>query len=123
MRTTQKSHELRLRRKRRVRRHVLGTTERPRISVYRSLQHIYVQVIDDTNGSTLAATSTLDPAVKADLGDDLDKKGAAKVVGKRLAAICKEKNIARVVFDRNGFRYHGRVSSLAQAAREGGLEF
>lgn len=123
MRTTKTKHQLRLRRKRRVRRKVRGTTEQPRLNVYRSLQHIYVQVIDDTNGITLAATSTLDPVVKAQLGEDLDKKGEAKVVGTRLAAICKEKDITKVVFDRNGFRYHGRVSSLAQAAREGGLEF
>lgn len=110
------------RRKLRIRNKVAGSVERPRLSVFRSAKHIYAQVIDDTTGSTLAHASTLSKDLKGTLGED-DKTAAAKKVGALIAKICKDKGVARVVFDRNGYLYHGRISALAQAAREGGLEF
>jgi large subunit ribosomal protein L18 len=110
------------RRKLRIRKKVSGTTARPRLSVFRSARHIYAQVVDDTTGQTLAHASTLSKDLKGTLGDD-DKTAAAKKVGALIAKICKSRDIVRVVFDRNGYRYHGRVTALAQAAREAGLEF
>jgi large subunit ribosomal protein L18 len=110
----------RARRKVRVRKHVFGTTQRPRLNVFRSAKHIYAQVIDDLTGQTLACASTLG---KSGVGRDGKKVDQAKSVGKALALACKTKNIAAVVFDRNGYRYHGRVRAVAEAAREGGLEF
>jgi large subunit ribosomal protein L18 len=115
----------RLRIKYRIRKRIRGTPERPRLSVYRSGLHTYVQVIDDLAGVTLASASTLDPAVKAQLGGEArsgNKKGA-EVVGRAIAERLKEKGITRVVFDRNGFLYHGRVRAVADAARAAGLEF
>lgn len=112
----------RKRRRERVRKRIWGTDVRPRVCVYRSLKHIYAQVISDDRGTTLASVSTLSPEVKG----KLKKTGgleAAKQVGQLLALACKEKKIANVIFDRNGFRYHGRVKALAEAAREGGLLF
>lgn len=112
----------RLRRKARVRRKIIGTDERPRVCVFRSNKHIYAQVISDAQGKTLAAVSTL----MADLAQANDKsKGVdvAKQVGLALAKVCQEKKIKRVIFDRNGFLFHGRVKALADGAREGGLEF
>ena len=108
----------RLRRKVRVRQKVQGTEARPRVCVFRSNKHIYVQVISDSEGKTLASASTL--ATK-----DKTRKGVegAKQVGLALAKVCKEKNISKVVFDRNGFLFHGQVKALADGAREGGLEF
>ncbi|HEY1236378.1 MAG TPA: 50S ribosomal protein L18 [Candidatus Binatia bacterium] len=108
----------RLRRKVRVRQKVQGTDTRPRVCVFRSNKHIYAQVISDSEGKTLATASTL--ATK-----DKPRKGveAAKHVGLALAKVCKEKNINKVVFDRNGFLFHGQVKALADGAREGGLEF
>lgn len=106
----------------RVRRKVRGSSARPRLSVYRSLKHLYVQVIADDTGSTLAAAST----TQAVLGNDLKSKhsvAAAKAVGTAIAARCREQGINEVVFDRNGFLYHGRVKALADAAREAGLKF
>jgi large subunit ribosomal protein L18 len=112
----------RARRQERVRKKVLGTDARPRICVYRSNKHIYAQVISDDRGMTLASISTLggDPAeaVKKSKGVE-----AAKQVGLALAKICKEKNITRVIFDRNGFLFHGQVKAVADGVREGGLEF
>jgi large subunit ribosomal protein L18 len=110
----------RKRRKQRVRKRVQGSDARPRVCVFRSNKHIYAQVISDERGTTLAAASTLSGDLTAD-----KKKGsaAAKQVGLALARICKEKNITRVVFDRNGFLFHGRVKAVADGAREGGLEF
>src|SRR6476660_2387092 len=111
----------RLRRKVRVRHKVVGTDARPRVCVFRSNKHIYAQVISDAQGKTLAAVSSL-----ASAGDGAKKaKGTevAKQVGAALAKACKEKNISRVIFDRNGFLYHGRVKAVAEGAREGGLEF
>jgi large subunit ribosomal protein L18 len=109
------------RRKLRIRKKISGTSERPRLSVFRSAKHIYAQVIDDVSGATLVAVSTLTKDVKGE-GDE-GKVGASKRVGQLLAAKCKEKNIAKVVFDRNGYMYHGRVVALAEGAREGGLDF
>lgn len=112
----------RLRRKARVRKKVVGTDQRPRICVFRSSKHIYAQVISDEQGKTLAAVSTL----SGELGESEKKhKGVAlaKLVGLALAKVCQEKNIKDVVFDRNGFLYHGRVKAVADGAREGGLRF
>ena len=110
------------RRKLRIRKKVAGTTERPRLSVFRSTKHIYAQVIDDVTGKTLAHASTLSKDLKGTLDDD-KKMDAAKKVGALIAKVCKSKGIDKVVFDRNGYLYHGRVSALAEAAREAGLEF
>jgi large subunit ribosomal protein L18 len=112
----------RKRRHRRVRKQVVGTSERPRFNVFRSLKHIYAQVIDDTRGHTLVAASTLDP----ELGDKvkgLPKTEQAKLVGGLLAKRALEHGVKKVAFDRGGYKYHGRVKSLAEAAREEGLEF
>ncbi len=95
-----------------------GTAERPRLTVFRSNKHIYAQVIDDASAASLAAASDLKVAA-----DDLDKTAKAKSVGAAIASACLDKGIKQVVFDRNGYAYHGRVSALADAAREGGLEF
>ena len=110
------------RRKLRIRKKVNGSSERPRLSVFRSARHIYAQVVDDTSGQTLAFASTLSKDLRGTLAED-NKVEAAKKVGALIAKICKSKKIDRVVFDRNGYLYHGRVSALAQAAREAGLEF
>ena len=113
----------RLRRKVRVRKKVQGTDQRPRICVFRSNKHVYAQVISDDRGVTLVSVSTLSKDVLG--ADESSNKGvsAAKQVGIALAKVCKEKNITRVVFDRNGFLYHGQVKAVADGAREGGLEF
>ena len=113
--------EARDKRKHSIRKRVHGTAERPRMSVFRSLKHIYVQVVDDVAHQTLCATSDLDEAVKPTL--DGKKKDRAKVVGTAIAKKCIAKGITQVVFDRNGFIYHGRVSALADGAREAGLKF
>lgn len=106
----------------RVRRKVKGTTQRPRLNVYRSLKHIYAQVIDDSCGCTLVAASTLDKELKGNVGFGGNKE-AAKELGKLIAKKAIEKGIKTVVFDRGGCIYHGRVKALAEAAREAGLEF
>ncbi len=119
--TTRESRE---RRHKRLRVKINGTPERPRLSVYRSLEHIYAQVIDDTAGHTLASASTLDAEVKKALGKDgKPKMEEAKIVGQIVAARAKEKGVTAVVFDRGGNIYHGRIKALADGAREGGLEF
>jgi large subunit ribosomal protein L18 len=110
------------RRKLRIRRKISGTPERPRLSVFRSLNHIYAQVVDDVAGSTLAHCSTLAKDVKPQ-ASDVNKSEAAKLVGKALAAQLKAKGITKIVFDRNGYLFHGRIKALAEGAREGGLEF
>ncbi|NUP09962.1 MAG: 50S ribosomal protein L18 [Polyangiaceae bacterium] len=110
------------RRKLRIRKRLSGSTERPRMSVFRTAKHIYAQVIDDVTGKTVAHASTLSKDLRGTLSDD-NKSDAAKKVGALIAKICKSKGIDKVVFDRNGYLYHGRVSALAQAAREAGLEF
>jgi large subunit ribosomal protein L18 len=112
----------RQRRKFRIRNRISGSTERPRLTVFRTATHIYAQVIDDGSGKTLAAASTLTAELVGAVGD-VDKTAAARKVGALVAKRCLEKSIAKVVFDRNGYLYHGRVKALAEAAREGGLEF
>lgn len=119
---SEKGRRARRLRHRRVRMKVSGTSERPRLNVYRSLNHIYAQVIDDTTGHTLTAASTIDGEVKKDV-DGKSKRDQAKVVGKAIAERTKAAGIDEVVFDRGGFRYHGRVKALAEAAREAGLKF
>ncbi|MBW3628982.1 MAG: 50S ribosomal protein L18 [Gemmatimonadetes bacterium] len=109
------------RRHRRVRKKVVGTTERPRLAVYRSLNNIEAQVIDDTRNVTLLGISTLAGAVKE--GGELSKAERGRLAGKLLAERAKEQGITKVVFDRGGYLYHGRVKAFAEGAREGGLEF
>ncbi|HEU4577465.1 MAG TPA: 50S ribosomal protein L18 [Polyangiaceae bacterium] len=114
--------EGRERRKARIRKRISGTSERPRLSVFRSARHIYAQVVDDSGGGTLAAASTLSPDLRGTLETD-NKTGAAKKVGALIAKMCLERKVEKVVFDRNGFLYHGRIKALAEAAREAGLNF
>jgi len=109
----------RLRRKTRIRRNLSGTAERPRLTVFRSNQHIYAQVIDDDAGKTLASASTL----KLDIDGHKSNIAAAQKVGEAIAAAAKDAGVTSVLFDRNGYKYHGRVKALADAAREGGLQF
>jgi large subunit ribosomal protein L18 len=111
-----------LRRKKRVRSKVSGTDERPRLTVFRSARHIYAQVVDDRLGATLVAASTLDKEA-GEQGGFENKVKAAEFVGKLIARRAKEKGIDKVVFDRNGHLYHGRVKAVSQGAREEGLEF
>ena len=117
-----RAREARLRRHRRIRKRVVGSVDRPRLSVFRSLSHIYAQVIDDEAGNTLVSASTLD----ADLRDSIEglsKGEQARLVGELVARRALEKGIREVVFDRGGYSYHGRVRSVAEAARSGGLIF
>lgn len=111
------------RRKARIRKTVYGTAARPRLTVSRSLKHIYAQVIDDTKGHTLLSMSTKSAAVAEAIGGKGGNKVAAAAVGKALAKLAQEKGITAVVFDRNGYRFHGRIKALADAAREAGLKF
>jgi large subunit ribosomal protein L18 len=108
-------------RKKRIRKKIQGTSERPRLSVFRSTMHIYAQVIDDNNKETIFATSTLSKDLKSQ--EKSSKTEMAKRVGVLVAESLKQKNISKVVFDRNGFVYHGRIKALAEGAREAGLEF
>ena len=110
------------RRKLRIRRKIEGTAERPRLTIFRSTKHIYAQVVDDTQGKTLAHVSTLTKDLKAG-ASEANKTDAAKQVGKSLAKALLAKGIDKVVFDRNGYLYHGRIRALADAAREAGLKF
>ena len=109
----------------RLRKRTTGSTERPRLTVFRSVSHIYVQVVDDASGRTIASASTVEPSVKGTLKKDAKggNVAGAKVIGKTIAERLIEKGVKRVVFDRNGFLYHGRVKAVADAAREAGLEF
>jgi large subunit ribosomal protein L18 len=116
---TDKKALRRKQRQQRIRKRIKGTDECPRICVFRSSRHIYAQAISDESGRTLASASSLSAVV----GSSARGVEAAKVVGRNLAEVCKEKGIAKVVFDRNGFLYHGRVKALADAAREAGLTF
>ena len=111
----------RLKRKSRIRRSLSGTTDRPRLTVYKSLKHIYAQVVDDSTGRTLAFASSLSKELKGK--DEGDKRSDAKRVGQLVAEKAKAAKVTRVVFDRNGFPYHGRIAAVAEAAREAGLEF
>lgn len=115
-----KKQALRLKRHRRVRAKISGTPERPRLNVFRSIKHIYAQLIDDEAGHTLVSASTVDPVLRGTDGGNIE---GARHVGALLAKRAVEKGITRVVFDRGGYKYHGRVKALADAAREGGLEF
>lgn len=114
--TQTKRNEIRKRIHKRIRQKLSGTTERPRLNVYRSMNHIYAQVIDDVNGVTVASAST----IKLKTGGNI---AAAKEIGKTIAGLAKEKGVTKVVFDRGGYLYHGRIKALADAAREAGLEF
>ena len=111
-----------LRRRRHVRRNITGTAERPRLTVFRSSKHIYAQLIDDHKGVTLAAASSLTPDVHKDMAYGGNVK-AAVAVGKKLAEVAKDRGIQKAAFDRGHYRYHGRVKALADACREGGLQF
>ena len=115
-------NEVRVIRHARVRKKISGTPERPRLCVYRSLNHIYAQVIDDVAGNTLVAASTMEKDIAAQVAE-LDKKGAAKLVGKIVAERALAAGIKTVLFDRGGYIYTGRVAELAAGAREGGLDF
>jgi large subunit ribosomal protein L18 len=114
--------ERRVRIKMRIRKKITGTAERPRLAVYRSNKQIYVQVVDDLNNVTLLSASSREKEI-ATSAAGIKKVEQAKLVGKLLASKCKDKGIESVVFDRSGYKYHGRVKSLADAAREGGLKF
>ena len=114
--------EARLHRKKRIRKKVEGTPERPRLTVFRSAKHMYAQVVDDTKGTTLLQISTLTKAIRPEVGEKV-KTDAAKLIGTAVANACKAQGIVKVVFDRNGYLYHGRVKALAEAAREAGLDF
>lgn len=114
----------RARRKRRIRKKISGSSTRPRLTVFRSARHVYAQVVDDTTGTTLAAASTQTKGLEIPVTEGVGGKvAAARAVGAAIAKGCAEKGITQVVFDRNGFMYHGRVRALADAAREAGLSF
>ncbi len=118
MSKTNPAYVARKRRQQRVRKHLAGTPERPRLNVYRSLNNIYVQVIDDSKGVTLTSASSLDVEAK-----DQNKLEQAKTVGRLVAERALEAGISQVVFDRGGYKYHGRIKALAEASREAGLKF
>ena len=122
MSTALKKAASRLRRKRSIRKKIFGTAQRPRLSIFRSNKHIYAQVIDDVSGKTLASISTESPSVRDEIAGK-KKTEAAQIVGQQIAGKCKDLSIETVIFDRNGFIYHGRVKAVAEGAREGGLKF
>lgn len=114
---------MRIKRKKRIRRKVRGTPERPRLTVFRSARHIYAQIIDDVSGQTLASASSLEREVR-DRGEEFENKtAAAGEIGKLVAKRASQKGIDTVVFDRNGYKYHGRVKAVSDSARENGLHF
>ena len=112
--------KVRTRKHKSIRRRIVGTAERPRLSVYRSLQNIFVQIIDDTTGNTLVSASTIEKGAKIENGSNIE---AAKQIGERIAKRALEKGITTVVFDRGGYIYTGRIKAIADAAREAGLKF
>jgi len=116
-------YEARLRRKKRVRKKIRGTAERPRLCVFRSARHIYAEIIDDTSAHTLAEASSLSGEMRQGIGTKGGNKEGAAMVGASIAERALKKGIKKVVFDRNGFLYHGRIKALSEAAREKGLEF
>ncbi len=118
-----KNKNIRLRSKIKIRRKISGLADKPRLTVYRSLNNMYVQLIDDSDGNTLVTASTLSKDLKEELKNSKGKISKSKMVGKLVAKKALEKNISQVVFDRNGYRYHGRVKAIADGAREGGLKF
>lgn len=107
----------------RVRKNLLGSSERPRLTVFRSLNQVYTQIVDDLNGVTIASASSLSTEIKDELEKAKNKTEKSKLVGKLLAEKAKEKNVTKVVFDRGRYHYHGRIKAVADGAREGGLEF
>ena len=119
---TKKKNAARLKRHSRSRVRIVGTAQRPRMNIFRSLDNIYVQVIDDTVGRTLVSASTLDKEITSQI-EGKNKVDAAKLVGKIAGERAKEAGISQIVFDRGGYRYHGRVAAVAEGAREAGLEF
>lgn len=119
-RTTSKKQQIRFKRKARIRSTLAGTPERPRLAVFRSNTHLYVQLVDDVKGHTLVAASTNEEELRDKVGGSIE---GAKKLGAMVAKRAQAKNIAKVVFDRSGYLYHGRVKALADAAREGGLQF
>ena len=116
-------NDKRLKNKIKIRKKISGTSERPRIAVYKSLKQVYAQIIDDSKGVTLLAVSTLSKDLTENLKKSKNKIEKSKVVGKYLAEKAKEQGIESVVFDRSGYRYHGRIQAVAEGAREGGLKF
>jgi large subunit ribosomal protein L18 len=118
-----RNNNSRLRSKTRIRKKISGTIEVPRLTIYRSLNHMYAQIVDDASGNTLAAASSLSKEVLDEIKNSKGKVSKSKLVGNLIARKAKEKNITKVVFDRNGYRYHGRVQAIAEGAREGGLKF
>ncbi len=123
MKGSKTARAARKRRHVRVRKSVVGTAARPRLDVYRSLNHIYAQIIDDSADHTLVSASDVDKEIRPTVKENQKKSQVATVVGEALAKRAKDKGITTVVFDRGGFRYHGRVKALAEAARKGGLAF
>ncbi len=121
--SSEKRRAARLRRKKRVRKKVLGLPERPRLSVFRSSKHMYAQLIDDTSGRTLLATSSLAKDIREKIGSKGGNKEGAAIVGAEIAERAIKEGITEVVFDRNGFLYHGRIKVLSDAARKQGLKF
>ncbi|VEN74788.1 50S ribosomal subunit protein L18 [Candidatus Desulfarcum epimagneticum] len=122
MASLSKKKTARLKRKKRIRKKVSGTAQRPRLTVFRSARHIYAQVIDDTQGRTLVSVSTLEKDLKAQV-ESKGKIDSAVMAGKMIGERALSQGIERVVFDRNGFRYHGRVKAISDSAREAGLKF
>ncbi|MCS6808452.1 MAG: 50S ribosomal protein L18 [Candidatus Kapabacteria bacterium] len=120
---TTNKYERRERRKKRIRRKVYGTSERPRLSVYRSLNNFYAQIVDDTQMRTIVSASSIDKDLKDKVASAASKSDVSKMVGELLARRAAAAGITRVVFDRNGYIYHGRVKAFAEAAREAGLQF
>ncbi|HMO18114.1 MAG TPA: 50S ribosomal protein L18 [Oligoflexia bacterium] len=118
-----KKHEARKTRQKRVRQHIKGSNLRPRLCVYRSLKYTYAQLISDEAGVVLGSASTREVELSKEQGKGRGSVDSAKALGKEIAKLAKEKNIGSVVFDRNGYLYHGRIAAVAEGAREGGLEF
>ena len=123
MNRTEIKSKRRIRRKMHIRKKIYGTAERPRLTVFKSLSHIYVQIVDDTTGNTLVSTSTIDKEVKVQLNEKNTKIEQSKIIGTAIAKKAIANNINIVSFDRNGYLYHGRVKALAESAREAGLQF
>ncbi|OGG99383.1 MAG: 50S ribosomal protein L18 [Candidatus Lambdaproteobacteria bacterium RIFOXYD1_FULL_56_27] len=123
MEASQKRIDTRQRKKAHIRKRIVGTSERPRVSVFRSAKHIYAQAVDDESGKTLAQSSTLAADVKSKLTGASGNKAAANLVGKAFGEVLKSKGFTSIVFDRNGYLYHGRVKDLADGIREAGIEF
>ena len=113
----------RIRRHKIIRKRIMGTKDRPRLSVYRSIDHLYAQLIDDEAGVTIVSLSTVSAGIRDKIKKDSGNVKGAQALGAALAELCKKSGIAKVVFDRSGYKYHGRVKALADAARKGGLQF